>query len=199
MRNSKGLTGLHVRILARGRSQTLLRRDMLTVQWSMCILLIQTVGNTWDLHSPQMYLCVYPPPLISFTQPLPDNDGPHEDKHDNCPPSPRCADNVKRSRANRRLRWVRPRWFLRPSVVMHRVLWWSSWWRKARAFGKYSRWWCVCFYIVLLIFKRIIINAGALQAPHTFTKPWTCHTGLSLKEVKTRKKVRFFFFYVTIY
>lgn len=34
-----------------------------------------------------MYLCVYPPPLISFTQPLPDNDGPHEDKHDNCPPA----------------------------------------------------------------------------------------------------------------
>lgn len=33
-----------------------------------------------------MYLCVYPPPLISFTQPLPDNDGPLEDKRDNCPP-----------------------------------------------------------------------------------------------------------------
>lgn len=32
-----------------------------------------------------MYLCVYPPPLISFTQPLPDDDGPLQDKRDNCP------------------------------------------------------------------------------------------------------------------
>lgn len=32
-----------------------------------------------------MYLCVYPPPLISFTRPLPDNGGPLEDKRDNRP------------------------------------------------------------------------------------------------------------------
>lgn len=41
-----------------------------------------------------MCLCAYPPALISFTQPLPDDDSPHEDKHDNCPPGP----SVRRQR-----------------------------------------------------------------------------------------------------
>lgn len=42
-------------------------------------------------------------------------------------------------------------------------------------------------YNVIWIFKRIIVGAGALQALHTFTKPWTHHIGIFLIEQKTQK------------
>lgn len=104
----------------------------------MCILLIQTVGNTRDLRSPQMYFCVYPPSLISFTQPFLHNARPLEDIHDNCPSafSPQKTSNgaVPIQDYVEYCSDV----FWGPEVVICWVLWWPSWWGVAQALSQYS-------------------------------------------------------------